>query len=133
MEAIYFLGCKISALFFGFIWVACLLIQLAFNSFAWIDDRDAELLKPFKGFLGKIDCWRPDMGDFFTIFGGVGFFVVIAFTFVWPVIYPTLIAYGILYSIRHFKRFQKKIKLAFDDKADKKHKHNQDDIVLNED
>lgn len=123
MELIYFLGCKILGLVFGAIWLGCLLIQLAFNSFAWIDDRDRKLLSPFKKFLERIDVWRPSMGDFFTIIGGAGFFIILVSIFIWPIVYPALIVYGILYSIRHFKRFQKKIKTAFDDKSDKDHKH----------
>ncbi len=132
MEAIYLFWCKVFGIIGGTIALVVLFVQIAYLCYRWINDEDFKIFPQIEKLMIKIgNDGYYDHGEFWMFWFGI-VCVAVGFAFTWPIVIPGLLTYGCLYSIRHFKRFQKKIKKALGDKADKKHKHNQDDIILND-
>jgi hypothetical protein len=119
IEVIYQLGFISSLAFLGIIFISCLFAQLSYSAYHWVNDKKCERLGLFK----KI-TFTNDLALVFVMC----FVIVIVASLAWPLAYPGIIIFGILCAIRKFKRFQKKVTSAFNDKADKKHTHIQSDI-----
>lgn len=130
LYSVYSFVTTISVIFFGIIWVGCLSAQLACNSLNWVNDKKS---KPF-WFIEKFaeTLTMEKLVSFSHETYVVGFLISLiiigVIALIWPLAYPGIIVFGILYAIRKFKRFQKKVTSAFNDKADKKHTHIQSDI-----
>jgi UDP-N-acetylmuramyl pentapeptide phosphotransferase/UDP-N-acetylglucosamine-1-phosphate transferase len=117
IEAIYQLGLFSSLIFLGAIWLTIVLAQLTSNAYNWVNDVKCKPITDSIPFMGDPPA---------LIIGGV--IIVIIVGVVWPLAYPCFLIFGILYTIRKFRRFQKRVESAFSGKANKKHTHVQSDI-----
>ena len=119
IEAIYQLGLISSLTFLGIIFISCLGAQLFSNALHWINDKKCERLL----FIKKVSPGSDLVSTFM-----ICLVIAAMASLTWPIAYPGLIIFGILYAIRKFKRFQKKVDKVFSGKADKKHRHTKDEI-----
>lgn len=123
MSLIYFFWCKLFGIVGGAILLTILLAQIVYACYNWIDDEDMKLfpgLEKAMIYLGSRDYYNP--GRFWVFFLGTMWFTFVGIM-IWPIVVPSLFVYGCLYSVRYFRRFQKKIKAALSKKSDIDHIH----------
>lgn len=97
----------------GLLWLFNIIAQLVFLSIKWINDDKSEDCRFWAKEVFGLKKDPFDLG-MMTYFG----FAIVVFSsiLVWPLIYPAIIVFVILYGLRGFVRFKKKVNKALEDK-----------------
>lgn len=118
-EQIWANGMLIYWLVFGSVWGFILLVELLWYGKFWVNDNTYEYNPVIIKFMDNNN----------TDSAWVGFVVILGFCFVfaggalWFICTPALFVIMIMFALRSFKRFQKKIHRALDQKSDVTHTH----------
>jgi hypothetical protein len=115
MLEIYEFGRAITFLVLGAVWFCCVLMQVFCSVKDWINDDSFKAVGVFKGHF--------DESGFLAMCSFLAILVIWIIAMIWPISIPLAIASLIIYYLREFIRFKKKIKTALDDKSDVGHEH----------
>ena len=119
MEELWISGICFLLKWYMILMATIVIIQLVYCTLRWIDDKKQRLL--FQEFLKGF--FKNDDGE--TIFQ-ISIIIITAIgvaCIFWPFVIMIGIFFAIVFSLRGFRRFTKKVNKVLDGKANKNHKH----------